>query len=233
MKMAHSYLVTNSDSSSRLKEARQLAENLLVRKIKNFFQNPDILFLQEEDSIKIEQIRQLQKELALKPISLPLKVALIHAAEKLTLPAQNALLKTLEEPPLKTILILTAPHPELLLPTIVSRCQIVKLTPSPSVPPLKEVITPALDFYQQIIPLGVGERLKLAQEIAVNRPKAQAFVETQTLLWRQFLLQKTPKITPSQVAKTLKNLQKAQKMLEGQVNPKLVVERFLLSYPRA
>lgn len=74
-------------------------------------------------SIKIEQVRALQKELSYRPLEASYKVCIIDGAEKMNLASANALLKTLEEPRAQTLLILLTPNPDAVLPTIRSRCQ--------------------------------------------------------------------------------------------------------------
>lgn len=81
------------------------------------------------DSIKIDQIRQLQKDISLKPYEAKIKIFIINDAEKLTLEASNAFLKILEEPPADSLIILITSKPQLLLPTILSRCQRLKFSP--------------------------------------------------------------------------------------------------------
>jgi len=78
-------------------------------------------------SIKIDQIRDLQRQLALSPYEGRQRVAIIADFQTATVEAANALLKTLEEPPPRVVLLLTATEASLLLPTIVSRCQVVPL----------------------------------------------------------------------------------------------------------
>ncbi|HDD45265.1 MAG TPA: DNA polymerase III subunit delta' [Candidatus Desulfofervidus auxilii] len=92
--------------------------------------HPDVIVIQGE-VIKIEQIRFLEQTLSLKPFIAKKRVVIIKQAENMTLEAANAFLKTLEEPPLNTILILTTSHKYQLLPTIVSRCQMVIFKPLP------------------------------------------------------------------------------------------------------
>jgi len=75
--------------------------------------------------IKIEQIREIRKEIELKPFRSKKKVYIIDKAEKMTLEASNCLLKTIEEPPYYAIIILICSKIDPILPTIVSRCQIV------------------------------------------------------------------------------------------------------------
>jgi len=82
----------------------------------------------ESDTIKIEQIRQINKEVGLKPYEGRKKVFIINDAHRLTIDAQNAVLKTLEEPPIDTLIILVSSKPDLLFKTIISRCQIIKFS---------------------------------------------------------------------------------------------------------
>lgn len=85
----------------------------------------------EGASIKIDQIRELQREAALSPVEGRRRVYVIRQIELATTEAANCLLKTLEEPPARVILILTTSDRDVLLPTIVSRCQILTLYPLP------------------------------------------------------------------------------------------------------
>jgi DNA polymerase-3 subunit delta' len=91
-------------------------------------QHPDVHFIGEpgSDSLKIEEIRGLQKEINLKPYEARKKVFILSDAEKLTAEASNALLKVLEEPPANSLIILVSSKPAILFKTIVSRCQIVR-----------------------------------------------------------------------------------------------------------
>ena len=92
--------------------------------------HPDVIILDSpHESLSIEQIRTLQRDLTLRPHEGRYKVAVLTNFERATAAAANALLKTLEEPPAHAILILTSLDPTLLLPTIVSRCQIIPLRP--------------------------------------------------------------------------------------------------------
>ena len=94
--------------------------------------HPDIrIFDDENDLLKIDQIRELQHELSLSPLEGRYRVALLCNFERATSSAANALLKTLEEPGSSVVLILTASDVGSLLPTIVSRCQILTLRPLP------------------------------------------------------------------------------------------------------
>jgi DNA polymerase-3 subunit delta' len=79
--------------------------------------------------LKVDQIRQARKTLTLKPYQSNYRVALFLRFQEANDNAANALLKTLEEAPSYAVLILTADNPEQLLPTIVSRCEVLRLRP--------------------------------------------------------------------------------------------------------
>jgi len=97
-------------SGGFLEERMRLAQ----KEIQPFFSQPinwqeppvDIFLVQPDKTIGINQIRELKKFLSLKPFQSQIKVGLITQAEKLSLPAQHSLLKTLEEPPDHSLLIL-------------------------------------------------------------------------------------------------------------------------------
>ena len=96
--------------------------------------HPDLDLVQSEQeggTLKVEQIRELQHHLALTPFEARFRMALLLRFEEAHTSAANALLKTLEEPPAQVILVLTAESPEVLLPTIVSRCEVLRLRPLP------------------------------------------------------------------------------------------------------
>jgi len=88
-----------------------------------------ISLLKGKSEISIEQIRQMQAQINLRPYEARYKVFSIQDAEHMNEEAQSALLKTLEEPPAKSIIILTTSNPEALLGTILSRCQSIKFFP--------------------------------------------------------------------------------------------------------
>ncbi len=92
--------------------------------------HPDVIQVKPQGAfMRIDQIRALCDTLALKPYEAGLRLAILQDAQALNPEAGNALLKVLEEPPDRTVLILTAPQTSDLLPTIVSRCRRVRFNP--------------------------------------------------------------------------------------------------------
>lgn len=94
--------------------------------------HPDIIRLVHEkpNTISVEDIRtQINQDMGIKPYQGPYKVYLINEGEKMTVQAQNALLKTLEEPPEYGVIIILTNSVESLLPTILSRCVVLNMRP--------------------------------------------------------------------------------------------------------
>ena len=97
-------------------------------------QQPDLTIIQSEaegESLKVDQVRDLQHSLSLAPYESAYRVALLLRFNEATDGAQNALLKTLEEPNERVVLLVTADEPENLLPTIASRCELLRLRALP------------------------------------------------------------------------------------------------------
>lgn len=149
-RLSHAYLFTGQDKLGKKKIALEWVSFLFSSTACQDFnkkQEPDLLLVEPETndynsdvssdsqvtstraSIQISQIRELIRKLSLKPFSAPFKVAVIDRAHLMNQEAQSALLKTLEEPRGKTILILITEFPEALFSTILSRTQIVKFYP--------------------------------------------------------------------------------------------------------
>lgn len=145
-------------------------------------QHPDLAVIQAIDddgvgkeggTLKVDQIREIQRMLNLKPYQSPYRVALFLRFQEANDNASNALLKTLEEAPAHAVLLLTADNPEQLLPTINSRCEILRLRPLP----LEAIVADLLER-------GVDEdRARLLAHISGGRPGfARKLIEDATVL---------------------------------------------------
>ena len=125
----HSRTAQPHDDTSRPKTRIPCGNCKSCRKIETG-NHPDIIRVKPFGLfIKIDQIRTLCQTLALKPYEARMRVVIISDAHTMNPAAGNAFLKMLEEPPVRTILILVAPHTSDLLPTIVSRCQHLRFKP--------------------------------------------------------------------------------------------------------
>ena len=105
---------------------------LACRKVKSG-NHPDLQFIRPDGSeLKIGQIRELQKQIIYEPLEAKWKVYILTDVERMNEYAENALLKTLEEPPASSVLILLTSNVQALLPTTRSRCQILQFHPLPT-----------------------------------------------------------------------------------------------------
>jgi DNA polymerase-3 subunit delta' len=141
-RLAHAYCLTGEVGLGKASLARALAEELLLGEGQpsRLGVHPDYWEDDRTEAISIDEIRfqpergaqahdqSLQQFLSLKPFVAPVRVALLANAERMTEAAQNCLLKTLEEPPPNTVVILTTAYPDHLLPTCLSRCQLISLS---------------------------------------------------------------------------------------------------------
>jgi len=123
-KISHSYLFIGTEGIGKNLFAKEFAKMILCSDLNN---NPDFVQIEPDgNSIKIEQIRELQRKIIEAPIASNKKVYIINNADLMTREAQNCLLKTLEEPPEFVVLILIGSVENNFLSTIKSRCTILK-----------------------------------------------------------------------------------------------------------
>jgi DNA polymerase III subunit delta' len=140
-RVAHAYLFSGIEGCGKRKTALAFIQAVFCgkdeacgvcpscRKVANG-QHPDLHILEPDGAfIKIDQVRELQKELSYRPFEAPKKACIIDGADKFNLSSGNALLKTLEEPPGDALMILIAPERSALLQTILSRCQALQFQP--------------------------------------------------------------------------------------------------------
>lgn len=234
--MAQSIIICGGEAKQQLTEAEKIINSQTGNTIKNILADPDVIILADPDSIKIEAVRRLKKEIQLKPFSAIIKTVLILEAEKITLPAQHALLKTLEEPPPNTLIILTTVNAELILPTILSRCRIFNLK-ARQLKLTAEEFKRNLAFAGSLISQSPGQRLIEADKI--SKEMSREFIINQIKFWQQWLRKnqdlsaKTEQVnlTTAEISRIFNNLQNSLKMLESQANSKLVIENLLLSFP--
>jgi DNA polymerase-3 subunit delta' len=121
----------------------------------------DIHFVQplpDKRDISIDQLREIQRELSLRPYEAPRKACILEPAERMSVNAANSLLKTLEEPPGNAIIILLSENSDMLLPTIRSRCQLIRFAPlSPeNISTLLEISGMEPDTAKLLAPMSEG-----------------------------------------------------------------------------
>ena len=143
-RLAHGYLFTGSDGVGKRTTAAALAGTLLCESLHEegpcgrckgclkFLSgnHPDYLVIRPDGAtIKIDQIRALKKDLSFPPFEAGMRIICIEDVQTMRREAANSLLKILEEPPPDNLLLLIASESQPLLPTILSRCQLIPFTP--------------------------------------------------------------------------------------------------------
>ena len=149
-KVSHAYILSGEAGMGRKSLANAFALNLLCEKglpdpcmqchaCKQVLagSHPDLIYVTNEKpaSIGVDDIRErINDTILVRPYSSYYKIYIVDEAEKMTVQAQNALLKTIEEPPSYAVILLLTTNPDAFLPTILSRCVQLKLKP------LKDVV---------------------------------------------------------------------------------------------
>lgn len=142
--VAHAYLFVGPVGAGKKTAARALACALLCgdggcgrcgvcRRVRNAT-HPDVRVLRPAGaaSYMVDQVREVVHDVALRPVEGARKVYLIEEADRFNAESANAFLKTLEEPPDGVVFVLMAARLDAVLPTIVSRCQVVRFRPVPA-----------------------------------------------------------------------------------------------------
>lgn len=127
-KFSHAHLIIGEDGIGKSLIAKEIALRLLDKhENRNYVDIIEWRTLQNKQSIGVNEVRDIIKEINKKPYEGDKKVIIVYGAHKMTMEAQNAFLKTIEEPPKGVTIILLCENLGLILETIRSRCQIHKL----------------------------------------------------------------------------------------------------------
>jgi DNA polymerase III delta prime subunit len=241
-RLAHAYVFAGPAQSGKRAVAKKLAQFMLCEsgtacgeciQCKNFVvgSNADYLEISSNDAIKIETIRDLSYKMSLKPYSGRHKIAVIDNSHNMTVEASNGLLKLLEEPKPQTLMILVTHNPHRLLPTILSRSQKIGFGPradgasnlSGEAQALEEQ---SLDFFQRFISESPGGRLVLAAELAEQETPELKMTLDRWLNYLQTALRQEPS---QDVVKRIKGLVRAQRLLDQNVNSKLLLSELMIA----
>jgi len=217
----HAYLIVGPDRDSRKHYIQQLFVDWKSAPFDRIELGSDGL------SVGIDEVRLLEKRLNLLPVHAPFTIAVVYNAHNLTNQAQQALLKTLEEPPAHAKIILETYNPELLIPTIPSRCQMipVKNTTLRSQAQKDEQI----QFSEEIARItqsSIGQRLIAIDALPKTKDEALAWVTRAMKMLSMHLAasEPSPKITH-----LLRKLLIAEKQITANVSPRMVLDMIFLS----
>ncbi len=226
----HAFLISSGTKEKRLEEIKRF---LHAWKIGKFDQ---VTLVPSGNTLTIGQVRELTNRLELVPYQSPFTVGIISDAHLLTLQAQGALLKTLEEPPAQAKLILETENAALLLPTITSRCQIIDLGAGEDLP--IEIQLQALKVIKHLCQATPGRCLAEIERLVKGREEAVDWVDQAIVALHQLLLAQFGKTVAQEkqlalyahlpTTKLLRQLMLARSQLAVNVNPKLVLDQVFL-----
>lgn len=167
----HTFYITGGNAIDRLEYITHICNELGVTS----YDIHRLIPKEESLSIGISDVKQWQKELFLTPLTSPYTIGIIPEAQLLTTEAQNALLKTLEEPPTHAKIYLESQTSSALLPTILSRCQIIQLLTQSSKDLNQSSLATMLQLCDNTI--SVGKKIAILDEKISNKEEAKVWIE--------------------------------------------------------
>lgn len=194
-------------------------------------QAPDITtlsVLEEKKEIIIDQIRELRRYLGLSSHGGRYKIAIIEEAESMNQEAANALLKTLEEPKGKAVIILIADTLSSLPKTIISRCEEIKFKPA-SLDNVSETIIQKEHI--DLLNKPLVDILKYIEKVSENKLENLNLLNSWLFWFRKGLLKKNSETSYSQekIIKIMKKIERTKKLINNtNVNKKLALENLAL-----
>jgi len=202
---------------------------------KNKIDQIDITVENFEKIIGIEDVRNIQKKLFLKPIKSEVKSVIIDAFLGLTVEAQNALLKVLEEPPANTIIIVAAISKNFFLPTILSRCRIIEIKEESKILSDKE-----FSVYQNVLAdlteNTIAKKMKLAQDFGKSREETLIWLEQMLAVIRKMMIDEVNSVKKNGSNRSfyyldvIRNVQKTHTIIKtSNVNQRFALENLFLS----
>lgn len=228
-----SFIISCENKNRRKEQSLAVCQKFAVDPI-------DILTVEElsdkkTQGIGIETIKYIQKKLLFKPIKSKTKALIIENAELLTVEAQNALLKVLEEPPTSTIIVLETSQLESLLPTIQSRCQIISIMERKTIILTDEEEKLFVQHIDGLKTVSVGRSLSQAESLVKNKD-AIIWMKKMIHVARKKLIEEIQQEnndinTINWYYKLITSLQKMHRTLgTTNVNQRLALEHMFLSF---
>lgn len=217
---SHAYLFLGREGTGKEYLAKEFARYILCEKhtddacesCRKFEKgaHPDFIYVRGNEGIKIEHIRGAIERIGLSPAMSKKKVCLISKAENMGIEAANALLKTLEEPPADSIIILTSSSEKRLPETIISRSQPIKLSPVGN-REITKILSKDFDEAEvdSIIGLSegsIGEAKKLLLNGEALADKKKLLKDVETLLGSESIIERFKIIEAYENKKRLRDL---------------------------
>ncbi len=225
--LSHAYLFTGADGIGKKFFAKELLGHIGCK-------FPDLMVIGPEDGkeISIKRIREAQSFLSYKSYNGGFKAIIIDEAEKMNIDAQDCFLKDLEEPKGQTLIIMISSKPDMLLPTIASRCQVMKFFRSKDLPLNPEKAKKEKEILDNLMPVinsGLADKFKYTKAIDFEKQKLEDILQVLQKYFRQQLLEK---INTKEAGKLVRVLELTEeinnKIIFTNANPKLALEILLM-----
>ena len=212
-----SRILVSSDLSFRILEIERILEQFKFSK-----NSPDLFYLDSEEKLGVENTKNIREFLSIKPYSADFRIVAIESADKLTLDAQNSLLKTLEETPGDSFLILGVNREGELLPTILSRCTIVTLTEAPNNSESGSLIKSGMtEDVEKVLQMSLEDRFEYVEKLEDKEKLLDSLAD--------YFREKLPE--NPKYAEILKEILNAYKYKEEKGNIRVILEYIMLSLP--
>ena len=267
--VAHAYAFVGPRGSGRKRTALAFAEALLDpaggrgAELARRGAHPDLHVIEPTPpennpkgplALRVENIRELERLASLRPAQAPVKVFVVDEADRMTLATPQAFLKTLEEPPARTVIVLILSQLRVLPATVLSRCQVVRFAPAQA--PGTVALLPdgraegrqaALACLAEAERVGPSAILRAAEGLGRDREAAEALVETCWLWYRDLLCcqagaderltvfadrqaalrERAGRLSTEDVTNGFGACREAWQAMQGNVSPRLTVEVLL------
>ena len=184
-RLAHAYLITGEPGCGKRTLALRLASLVCGKRpgaVNDPLTHPDVHTIEPESKsrlIRVDQTRELEKALQMRSSLGGHKVGILFDADRMNAAASNSFLKTLEEPPAHSLLLLLTAHPEMLLDTILSRCILVALAAAPhreATAQQRSLLDLLARFFEKAKP-SLGDVFTLVREFTVLLAAAKSAIQ--------------------------------------------------------
>jgi len=227
----HAYLVVSKNVEYAYEQVKEFVQQILESK--DLSNNPDYKLITAEDgkNIKINQIRDMQSDVAIKPLKSNKKIYVILEADKMNEQAQNCILKTLEEPPLYTSIFLITSFPEKLIDTVNSRVKRVKINSENEIKEFDKIKS----FIDNFSAMSDTDKLKYSDYFSDNKDDFGDILKYMIVYYHELIqkilssTQKSDTITCRDLSNNISVCEKCIDKLNKNCNFNMIVDYLLIN----
>jgi DNA polymerase III delta prime subunit len=208
-------IIIDPKIESRLNTIHQILKEKNLSK-----DHPNMLWLSDEEKLGIKEVKRVLEHLTLKPYQSLGQAVVILNADDLTLEAQNSLLKTLEESPSESIILLGVSSEDKLLPTVLSRCQIIHNTNQ------QDTFKSSNKFIteiEQLSQMNIEQRFQYIEKLKDK----EEFFNALVMFFREVL----HKTSNKEILSFLKEVSLMEEYWQANVNQRAILEYLMLVLP--